>query len=205
MSSPLTTIIWLRSVQKVNIIHKATLQVIAMTPNLWHMGQMAAENLLDFITRRREELDRLEAPHSEAIDKIKAEREQLRRAAMAAGIEAHPDSSKEGARQTRRFGKMTIKEGVVAVLDEHPNGMPALDILREINLRYGWAYARESLSPQLSRLKQEGHIDLTGRIWHLPGQKIEPSDNNLFNEELSEGSKPVSEAQGVKAAPGGGG
>lgn len=99
---------------------------------------------------------------------------------------------------------MTIKEAVVNVLEDAPSGFSALDILREINTRFGWDYARESLSPQLSRLKQEGHINLTGRTWHLPEQSVpenEEPDPTLFTEGGSGASEP-NPAKGREAGPG---
>jgi hypothetical protein len=102
---------------------------------------------------------------------------------------------------------MTLKQAVVEVLQDNEHGLLALNILREINRRHNAGYVRASLSPQLSRLKQEGNIELTGRVWHLKGQvpkESEASDQNLF-EGQSEASKLDSEAQGVEAAPGGGG
>ena len=45
--------------------------------------------------------------------------------------------------------------------------MTASDILAAINKRLGVNYSRTSLSPQLSRLKQEGSLDLDGNAWSM--------------------------------------
>lgn len=167
---------------------------------------MPAESLKDFIVRRREELDLLEGPLVEKLNALRQEREQLKRAALASGIENYTDPAQERTRLQKRLGKVTIKEAVVGVLEEHASGLPALDILREINQRHETDYVRESLSPQLSRLKNDGHIELTGRLWHLRGQtpipKEEP-DPSLFTEDGS-GDSETKPAEDRGAGSGGG-
>lgn len=63
----------------------------------------------------------------------------------------------------------TIKDAVLEVLKHKPEGMTALEILDEINKRYfAGKYARTSLSPQLSRLKNDDKkVTLRGNRWHL--------------------------------------
>ncbi len=67
----------------------------------------------------------------------------------------------------------TIKEMVLEVLAGYPQGIRANEILSAIESRHGARIARESLSPQLSRLKDEGKIILKGRKWCLI-QEINP-------------------------------
>lgn len=62
---------------------------------------------------------------------------------------------------------MTIKQMVIKALEDHPNGLIALDILSEINSRFGKSYVRTSLSPQLSRLGKAGKIHKSGKHWIL--------------------------------------
>ena len=63
----------------------------------------------------------------------------------------------------------TIKEAVLEVLKHKPEGMTALEILDQINERYfNGKYVRTSLSPQLSRLKNDDKkITLRGNRWYL--------------------------------------
>lgn len=61
----------------------------------------------------------------------------------------------------------TIKEMALAVLEDYPNGLVALDILSEINSRFEQSYVRTSLSPQLSRLRQGGFVHKSGKRWVL--------------------------------------
>lgn len=167
------------------------------------------ESLVEFITRRRVELEELESPLRERLGQIAVEKEQLKRAAMAAGIEvvtaAGPTRSIV-SRSPRRLGKMTLKEAVVEILTDNPNGLGAMEILRELNSRHKTDFARESLSPQISRLKQEGHLELTGRFWHLKGQtlkEIEVPDQNLF-EGTRSGTSYENPAKDREAGSGGG-
>ncbi len=166
------------------------------------------ETLAAFITRRNIELDDEELPLKQRLDAVRAERDQLRRAALAAGIEAQPDSGQEAPKRGRRPREGTIKTTVVAILQEVGRPMTALELLEQVNNRQGTTLMRSSLSPQLSRLKEEGAIKLTDKLWHLPEQSVsenEEPDPSLFAEDGSGTSITVPEAQGVKAAPGGGG
>lgn len=72
----------------------------------------------------------------------------------------------------------TIKEQILSVLADEVDGVRSNEILDVIKKKYGTNLLRESLSPQLSRLKDEGKITLTGRKWFLA--KINPpSDTTL--------------------------
>ena len=54
---------------------------------------------------------------------------------------------------------------VVAVLKDHPDGLVALDILKNINERFDKEYVRTSLSPQLTRLMNNGKVHKKGKTW----------------------------------------
>jgi chromosome segregation ATPase len=75
--------------------------------------------------------------------------------------------------ETETRSQLTIKQAVIEVLRDHLDGMTALDVLAEINTRYfGGRIARTSLSPQLSRLKDnDGKIELRGNKWFLLPQQ----------------------------------
>ncbi|MEQ1956142.1 hypothetical protein [Mesorhizobium sp. CN2-181] len=76
--------------------------------------------------------------------------------------------------------KGTIKDYVVQVLSDHPGGLVALDILAKMNERFGTEFERTSLSPQLTRLKNDEIIDRRGMVWHLldTGKDEGPDDNS---------------------------
>jgi hypothetical protein len=62
--------------------------------------------------------------------------------------------------------RLTIKEAVMRILTPlAPRGLSALSILERLRTDFGMDYQRESLSPQLSRLKAEGRLRLEGGIW----------------------------------------
>ena len=93
-------------------------------------------------------------------------------------------------RGTARGEKLTLKQLAVEVLFERPGGADALAILNSIKEKYGFDVARESMSPQLSRLGQDGVISRNGLIW-----KIEDPDKALQiykvpDEELPSGATP---------------
>jgi hypothetical protein len=75
--------------------------------------------------------------------------------------------------------KLTIKGAVLSVLRDKPQGLTSGEILNEINTRYfDGTIKRESLSPQLTRLKRDDRkIDLKGERWlRLPQE----NEANLF-------------------------
>jgi hypothetical protein len=59
----------------------------------------------------------------------------------------------------------SIKADILRVLQSHPEGLLALDILREINSSRDEPLQRTSLSPQLSRLQRDGHIANSHGLW----------------------------------------
>ena len=66
-----------------------------------------------------------------------------------------------------KSGSPTIKKMALAVLTENPEGLAAIDILSKINARFSKSYSRTSLSPQLSRLFNDGEIHKRGKLWVL--------------------------------------
>lgn len=174
---------------------------------------MVNESLSAFIQRRRLEIEEEEGPLRERLAYLHTEKAQINRAAIAAGIDDKPASGSEIRKRGPKPRNGTIKQAVVEILTANGQGLTAINLLADLNHRNGTTLLRSSLSPQLTRLKDEGFICLTQGHWHLPGQpaiKIKVSENeepdpSLFAEVGSGSSKPVSEAHGVKAAPGGGG
>lgn len=73
---------------------------------------------------------------------------------------------------------MTIKQLVVAALGEHlMNGATAIELLDFFSRHWGrQGIMRTSLSPQLSRLKDSGIIELRGKVWHLVRNENEPPE-----------------------------
>lgn len=71
------------------------------------------------------------------------------------------------------FELRTIKELIVKALDDHfKQGASAVDLIEFIKNAYGRAVERSSLSPQLSRLKQDGWIEQRADgTWDLTNDK----------------------------------
>lgn len=62
----------------------------------------------------------------------------------------------------------TIKEDVINLLEFYGRGVTALNILEDLKKRYNRRnLMRSSLSPQLSRLKQEGKLEYFDKKWIL--------------------------------------
>lgn len=179
--------------------------------------------------QRRLEIEHQESALKAQLADLLVEKAQVNRAAIAAGFDAKPTSGSEVKKRGPKPRHGTIKEAVVEILTAQGRGMVAIDLLADLNHRNGSTLLRSSLSPQLSRLKDEGIIQLTDGYWHLPGQPpfiteapdnpeslfgrhIQPipqnigaSDPQTFTSKGSKAPEPVPEAQDGKAPSGGGG
>lgn len=82
---------------------------------------------------------------------------------------------------------LTIKQLVVKALGEHlTGGATALELLDFFARKWGRVgIMRTSLSPQLSRLKDDGRIRLEGKVWKLNQGDFDPFD---FEQMLETGS-----------------
>ena len=129
--------------------------------------------LKDFLSARRKTLTDALAPlldqrvQLEAkIHKLRKELNEVDQAARAIGIDDRAPEL-ELIAQHRQRPSRTIKQAVVEILADHPNGLSALDILAKINNRHDLGIVRTSLSPQLSRLKNEERIVNDHTVWRL--------------------------------------
>lgn len=102
------------------------------------------------------------------IREIERELADLRTAARAIGLANGLQKQPLGVTR-RKAPQTTIKEAVLTILADHPEGLLALDLLAKINARFDWKLIRPSLSPQLSRLKRERKITYSDGLWRLPG------------------------------------
>lgn len=85
----------------------------------------------------------------------------------------------------------TLKQIAVQALRDHfPEGATANQLLDVLKAAYGREIERSSLSPQLSRLKEDGIIELDGKLWRLPQKRIEPPI-------LADGGSIVGEGEGA--------
>jgi len=86
------------------------------------------------------------------------------------GVQTSPQSTGTYLRNGVKIRHGSIKDYVVQVLSDSQKGMVALDILAAINERFEKNYDRTSLSPQLSRLRQDGVLGLRGPTWYLKSE-----------------------------------
>jgi hypothetical protein len=114
----------------------------------------------------REYLGQRRADIQAQIKSLRAELAEVDAAAAAVfGNEAEPRQRRE--RGSAGTGRKTLKEMAVEALQKNTDGLEAAAILQWIKERYGLDVARESMSPQLSRLGQEGEIVRNGYVWRL--------------------------------------
>lgn len=63
---------------------------------------------------------------------------------------------------------LSLKQLIVKALSEHlRDGATANEMLDFFAMHWGREIMRTSLSPQLSRLKENGIVELRGKVWHL--------------------------------------
>lgn len=68
----------------------------------------------------------------------------------------------------RRSGGVTFQDMIIQVLNDQPNnGAEALKILDLIEEKFNKKIQRSSISPQLSRLKGNGVLELKDNVWSL--------------------------------------
>ena|SRR3984893_7836246 len=134
------------------------------------------ETLSEFIARRRQEIAEAEEVLKEQLHALLEERLRLARAESAAAETSSQDQRTVKQTKERRQPRGIIKRAILKTLEEAPDGMDALTILYAINYRLGSNFARTSLSPQLSRLKEDGFVILTRKIW-----KLTPNVNEEIN------------------------
>jgi hypothetical protein len=135
------------------------------------MARMAT--VREFLRQQRSAIAAEIEPLEQKLHELKAELDDVNRAERALDPSQSPwDELVDDAVPTRGvLREGTIKDFVVRVLSERPRGLVAVDILSAINRRFGTDYPRTSLSPQLSRLKQEGVLDREGLVWRIAKEK----------------------------------
>lgn len=103
---------------------------------------------------------------------LKAQIQQLRAELRELDIAEAALSSETGEAEPSQSAP-TIKGMVTVVLKTGP--ADAHEIVGEIKKNFGVEVARSSLSPQLSRLKAEGVVQLDGTKWSLVPKRPTPT------------------------------
>lgn len=120
------------------------------------------------LRREREVVSRIDALRKE-LDPLENEFKQIQAAKRALGL---PASGAAPANALPAAPFMTMKQLVLYALKDHfKNGATGKQLVEFFRSACGREIARESLSPQLSRLRAEKKIDHHGRIWFLTGDR----------------------------------
>lgn len=132
---------------------------------------------LRLLRLREAELEQLIVDMRSEIVPLEKEREQVRRGIRAMTGETIPSTglraSSDAVAHHRRIANpsiqsLTFKQLVIKALMEHfVNGATAIELLDFFKREWGREVLRTSLSPQLSRLKNDNLIELRGKTWHL--------------------------------------
>lgn len=142
------------------------------------------ETFSDFIARRRRELDEEETELRKRLSVIAMEREHLFNAEKVSFGVNTPESEVVRAIRKRKRGIKpgTIMASVINILKDSREGLTSSEILEKLNLsrEANWL-KRESLSPQLSRLRQAGFIELDGSIWRLSDNRQDNDKGGAMN------------------------
>ncbi len=120
--------------------------------------------LLDYLGSRREEIEG-------QIKSLKAELSEIRIAetALTGGKPGKKPANSKRQRSVVREG--SIKDWVLKALMNTPEGYETDNVIIAVNLIGGPDVPRNSMTPQLSRLKAMGLIEQEGRFWRLIGQQ----------------------------------
>lgn len=156
------------------------------------MANATQESLEDFINRRVLAVDEEARVLRDALAVLEEERRKLMAAAEAAanfaakkadaGPVVHIDGAPYEFKRSRPVAaEKTIKQAVLEILGDVRRGMTALEILPAVNAKLGVDYPRTSLSPQLSRLKNDGLIERKGIVWSLVSRKLEQDGSRALD------------------------
>lgn len=138
-----------------------------------------SETFADFVVRRKAEIQ----------EQIKALRAELNQLGEAEKLLSLPMSAVRQRVRVTKAGAPTLKEMALEVLRHEPNGADANSILQGVKERFGVDVPRSSMSPQLSRLGQEGRVLLDGLVWRLApdeGGEYEKSSRETPQEDHSD-------------------
>ncbi|MCH8097659.1 MAG: hypothetical protein IID53_11320, partial [Proteobacteria bacterium] len=66
-----------------------------------------------------------------------------------------------------------IREQVLAVLEDYPEGLPSREIAEKVNTRFGRKIKSSNISWHLSHLKKDEELTLGNGVWRLPANQDE--------------------------------
>lgn len=123
---------------------------------------MATQPLREYLQHREDELRQLIAQMREELKQVRAAKEAI----------APEDPSQEFG------GRKTIKDMVMRVLRVRPSGATAEEIIQLINEHFAVQIERTSMSPQLSRLRQERRLEYgDDKLWRIAPREDAQDEN----------------------------
>jgi hypothetical protein len=125
--------------------------------------------LLDYLSGRRAEIEA-------QIKTLKGELAEIRiaEAALLGGAPGKTVVTSVRGPSVVREG--SIKDWVLKALQDHPSGLETEDVIISIVRIGGPSVPRNSMTPQLSRLKGAGLIEQAGRYWRLLSLNRPPNE-----------------------------
>lgn len=129
--------------------------------------------LLDYLQQRRSEIEA-------QIKALKAELGEIRVAtdALTSSDVVSVSTSGVTAFRTKQSAvrEGTIKDWVLRALEDVPEGLETDDVTQRVQDIGGPEVPRNSMTPQLSRLKRDGLITQVGRNWQLVKKRMTPEE-----------------------------
>lgn len=127
---------------------------------------MTDMSVRDFLASREAELKEKKSAIVAELAEIKALKSALDGVSPAAG--------------RKKSAEPTIKDMIVEVLEDSPGGSTSDEIIAMVAEKYGKSVPRSSMSPQLSRLKNDDLVARESDKWLLPkfaSQAVEGASN----------------------------
>lgn len=139
--------------------------------------------LEDYLIANEQRLiEQLEVVRSQLLS-IEEKLAKFRRAKTAVGVSTNIINYSQ-SKLPVEYRNLTMKDMAVrALANEFRDGATASQLLEYFATAWGRTdIVRESLSPQLSRLKKQGKIRLDGRVWHLVEEEASDAPNNVASQ-----------------------
>lgn len=117
------------------------------------------------------------------ITALTDEWKELEKMASAVGVDLNNMPPEPTDSESTTTPALTIKEAILRVLTNSPEGLPSPEILDQINIEYfNHNIARTSFSPQLSRLKQDEEVVVMNGKYFLNQKRpvVEPPFERRF-------------------------
>ena len=102
------------------------------------------------------------------VSGAKDSRPALDKMLAAAGIAVPSQFGGNGADKVDSLEPRKIREQVLAVLEDYPEGLPSREIADKVNTRFGRKIKSSNISWHLSHLKKDKELVLENGVWLLP-------------------------------------